>query len=260
MKKRLDVILYEKGLTESREKARSLIMTGNVLVNNKVITKCGMKIDEANEIRLKKSMKYVGRGALKLIKALDEFKINPEGKICADIGASTGGFTQVLLERGAKLVYSIDVGTNQLAYKLRTHERVKVMEQTNAKDLKREMFDPLPELVVIDVSFISLTSVLLPVVDILNEKKIICLVKPQFEIGRDIPGFKGVVKENIYRLKALEKISEFITENSSLKVTAATYSPITGPKGNVEFFLYLTEAGNTVYFNEIVEAAGRELE
>ncbi len=259
MKKRLDVILFEKGLARSREKAKALIMAGNVMVDNEVITKSGLKIDEKRQIYLKETINYVGRGAYKLIKALDDFNVNPNGYVCVDVGSSTGGFTNVLLERGADFVYCVDVGTNQLAYKLRINEKVEVMEQTNAKHITREMFDKSVDLAVIDVSFISLISVLEPLLKILSKKNIIALVKPQFEVGREISGFKGVVKDNEYRLKALEKVVDY-AQTLGLYCTSATYSPVTGPKGNLEFFLYLTGTRNTVYLKKIVEQASAELE
>lgn len=257
MKKRLDVLIYEKGLAESREKAQALILAGNVLVNDKPITRCGEKIEETIEIRIKEKLPYVSRGGLKLEKALHEFNVNPKDRICLDVGASTGGFTDVLLQKGAKKVYAVDVGTNQLSYSLRTHERVVVLEKTNAKNLPFLTFEEKPSLAVIDVSFISLTSILEPVLSVLEKKCVIALVKPQFEVGDRVKNFKGIVKTEEDRLFALERIADFV-RTIGLGVTGATFSPIKGPKGNIEFFLYLTETENKVYFRQIVEQALKE--
>lgn len=254
MKKRLDVLIFEKGLSVSREKARALILSGNVLVNNFPKTKCGEKFDEDVEIKIKEQNPYVSRGGNKLVKALDSFSFDPKGLTCVDIGSSTGGFTDVLLKRGAKKVFCVDVGTNQLAYSLRQDKRVVVMEKTNAKTITPDMFDNDIALAVIDASFISLTSILEPVKNILNKKNIIALVKPQFEVGKLIKGFKGVVKNKEHWLMALEKCVE-AAENLNLYCMNVTYSPITGPKGNVEFFLYLTDKKNSVNLIEVVENA-----
>ena len=202
MKKRLDVLIFEKGLSASREKARALILSGNVLVNNFPKTKCGEKFNEDCKIKIKEKLPYVSRGGTKLIKALDTFSFDPKGMICVDIGSSTGGFTDVLLQKGAEKVYSVDVGTNQLAYSLRQNKRVIVMEKTNAKTLTTDMFKDDLNLAVIDVSFISLSSILEPVKNILNSKNIIALVKPQFEVGKLVKGFKGVVKNKEHWLMA----------------------------------------------------------
>jgi 23S rRNA (cytidine1920-2'-O)/16S rRNA (cytidine1409-2'-O)-methyltransferase len=239
MKKRLDVLLFEKGLAQSREKARSLILSGNVLVDDKPAFKCGEKYSPEASFRVKESSCFVSRGALKLIKALDFFNIDPSGMVCVDIGSSTGGFTEVLLKRGAKKVYAVDVGTNQLDFSLRRDERVVVMEKTNAKDLTLSLFADDLNLCVTDVSFISLTSVLKPAFEILKDKKIIALIKPQFEVGKEIKNFKGVVKNFDNRLKAVKRCIEYAL-TIGLFAKEIAYSPITGPKGNVEYLVYFT--------------------
>jgi 23S rRNA (cytidine1920-2'-O)/16S rRNA (cytidine1409-2'-O)-methyltransferase len=238
-KKRLDQILAEQGLVSSRTLAQSLIIQGQVLVNGEKVTKPGHRFSEDSiSIEIKKTFPYVSRGALKLKKALEVFSIDPRGRVAMDIGSSTGGFTDVLLKNGAAHVYAVDVGTNQLAYSLRSDSRVTVMEQTNARYLKRQMFAPLPDLAVTDVSFISL-SLILPVIAHLGCRETVALIKPQFEVGKEIPGFDGVVRKDKDREKAVEKVKQYAMENGFL-VKGVEKSPIQGPKGNVEYLIYLS--------------------
>ena len=251
MKKRLDVILVDKGIVESREKAQALILSANVLVNEKPITKCGQQVDENVDIRIKEKIPYVSRGGLKLEKALEVFKVNPQGLVCIDVGSSTGGFTDVLLKRGAVKVFAVDVGTNQLAYTLRKDPRVISMEKVNARALKKEMFEAEIDLAVIDVSFISLTLILESVKSVLRNKQMVALVKPQFEVGESIDGFKGVVKEKEDMFNAIEKCIVF-AETIGLYCKSACVSPIKGPKGNTEFFIYLTEEKNNFDFRKLI--------
>jgi 23S rRNA (cytidine1920-2'-O)/16S rRNA (cytidine1409-2'-O)-methyltransferase len=234
-KERLDIRLLELELAESRQKAQAEIMAGNVLVDEAVITKPGTQVKPDSQIRLRDKFPYVGRGAIKLIKALKEFQIEVNGKICIDIGSSTGGFTEVLLERGASMVYAVDSGTNQLAWKLRTDPRVKVMENTNARYIDQIPFDSPPELATIDVSFISLTKILGPLSRILKEGfQIITLIKPQFELSPEDIGERGLVHEKFHR-QAIDHVLEYAV-SIGLKNSRVIESPISGAKsGNKEF-------------------------
>ncbi len=239
MKQRLDLFLVENGFFDTRAKAQANIIAGNVLVNDEPITKAGTQINIDSQIRLRNQLEYVSRGAYKLKKALEEFNINPQDCVCADIGSSTGGFTDLLLKKGAKLVYAIDVGTNQLDYSLRTNDKVIVMENTNARYLTPKQFDEKPSLITIDVSFISLTLLFGVLIDILTDNgDIIALIKPQFEVGKDIPHFKGVVRNEKDHINALKKIYSFL-ENLPVTVMGFTISPIKGPKGNIEFLVHI---------------------
>lgn len=234
---RLDTFLTEKGLAESRSKAQSLIMAGKVRVDGEIKTKAGMQVSTESEVRLITDLPYVSRGGLKLVAALDAFKIEPGGAICADIGASTGGFTDVLLQRGATRVYAIDVGYGQLAWRLRQDERVVVMERTNARYL-----EGLPEpvsLVTIDVSFISLKLILPAAIKWLTPSAVvIALVKPQFEAGKAQVGKGGVVRDQEVHRQVLEEVTIY-AENIGLEILGLIVSPIIGPAGNHEFLLYL---------------------
>jgi 23S rRNA (cytidine1920-2'-O)/16S rRNA (cytidine1409-2'-O)-methyltransferase len=251
MKKRLDILLVELGFFDTRAKSQANIMANNVLVNDEPITKVGTKIDIDSNIRIRNKLEYVSRGALKIKKAIDKFNINPQGKVCADIGSSTGGFTEVLLKNGAELVYAVDVGTNQLDYKLRINKKVKVMENTNARYLKKDYFNPLPKLVTIDVSFISLQLIFPSVLNIIDEEgEIVALIKPQFEIGKEIKGFNGVVRSKKYHYLAIKNTINFLLNSNlhNIKINDLTSSPIKGPKGNREYFLHLTkDIDNTCY-------------
>lgn len=237
-KKRLDVLLVEHGLVETRQRAQALILAGDVQVNGSRVDKAGALVADDAEIALRASLKYVGRGGLKLDGALDAFHVDPRGQICADIGASTGGFTDCLLQRGAARVYAIDVGYGQIAWKLRSDPRVVVMDRVNIRQL-----DGLPELIdlaVIDVSFISLTLVV-PVVRTLLQPRgeIIVLVKPQFEAGREQVGKGGIVRSVRVHRAVIEKIARHAAE-VDLRVRGICRSPIEGADGNVEFFTHLS--------------------
>jgi len=240
MKKiRLDQYLTDNGLFESKSKAQGNILAGNVLVNDKVITKCGYQLNENDNIRIKEKIPYVSRGGIKLAGFLDEQKIDVADKIFIDVGSSTGGFTDCLLKRGTRLVYAVDVGTNQLAMKLRNDDRVISLEQFHANDLNTYNFDPKPEWAVIDVSFISLEKIIKSVMDTISGGKILALYKPQFEIGHLIPNFKGIVKDNEITLDGINKFGIFVKQyNYYIK----SFSPcvISGPKGNREYFLEIT--------------------
>lgn len=242
-KKRLDVLLVEKNFFSTRSRARAEIMAGNVFVNGKKSEKPGSPTPATAEIEIHKPANtYVSRGGLKLKKALDEFQINLREKIILDIGASTGGFTQCVLEYGAKKVYALDVGYGQLAWKLRNHPRVVNMERFNVRYLKKEDLSSLPHLAVIDVSFISLNKVL-PVVTVLGINEIICLIKPQFEALRSQVGKKGVVRDAEVHKKVLEKIA-VLALDLFYHVQGITFSPLRGPKGNIEYFFYLVRGND----------------
>jgi len=238
MKKfRLDRLVAEKGLAESRSKAQALIMAGRVRVNGAVVTKAGTQVPADSDICVDPDLAYVSRGGLKLAAALETFSLDPVGAVCADVGASTGGFTDVLLQRGAARVYAIDVGYGQLAWKLRQDERVVVMERTNARYLQA-----LPEtvnLITIDASFISLKLILPAVVKWLSSSgEVVTLVKPQFEAGKSQVGKGGVVREAAVHRQVLENVITY-ARDANLYVLGLTPSPITGPAGNHEFFLCL---------------------
>lgn len=234
---RLDVFLVRSGQFDSREKAQAAILAGEVLVNETVVSKCGTVVSPEAVVRVKSKSPYVGRGALKLIKALDEFHIDPAGKVAIDIGASTGGFTQVLLERGATLVYAVDVGTNQLDWKLRNDPRVRVMEKTNARNLDPAQFDPKPSVAVIDVSFISITKILEAVLSVMEPGfVVVALIKPQFELEPSMISDGGFVKE-IHRQTAIDRVVGF-ARSIELESSEVIESPIAGARsGNVEFLV-----------------------
>jgi 23S rRNA (cytidine1920-2'-O)/16S rRNA (cytidine1409-2'-O)-methyltransferase len=257
-RERLDKLLVDRGLVASRERARALVMSGAVLVRGQVESKPGTLLASDVEITLKEQdHPYVSRGALKLVKGLDTFKIDPAGKICLDIGASTGGFTHVLLERGAAKVYAIDVGYGQLAWSLRQDPRVVVLERENVRNMDVALVPEPCDLAVIDVSFISLTLVLPRVAQLLRPpagKPIVALVKPQFEVGREQVGKGGVVRDEAARQGAITKVRDWALAHGfdagnaieSPHAGAAgdvVESPITGPAGNVEYLLLLRTAG-----------------
>ena len=236
-KVRLDMLLTQKGLAESRSKAQALIMAGQVQVDGQVVTKAGTQISTDAHIIIKDTLPYVSRGGLKLAAALDEFDINPQNATCADVGASTGGFTDVLLQNGAARVYAIDVGYGQLAWKLRQDERVVVMERTNARHIQT-LPEPI-DLVTIDASFISLKLILPVVVKWLRPRAVVvALVKPQFEAGKAQVGKGGVVRDPIIHRQVIKKIAAYAVE-ADLNILGLMPSPITGPAGNREFLLYL---------------------
>jgi 23S rRNA (cytidine1920-2'-O)/16S rRNA (cytidine1409-2'-O)-methyltransferase len=244
-KERLDKLLVDRGLVASRERARALVMAGSVLVRGQKQTKPGTMLDPAIDLALDApDHPYVSRGALKLIKGLETFAIDPTGMTCLDIGASTGGFTDVLLQRGAAKVYAIDVGYGQLAWSLRSDPRVVVLERENVRNTELEKVPEPCDLAVIDVSFISLTLVLPRIRELLRPpsgKPIVALVKPQFEVGRDQVGKGGVVRDEAARRGAVDKVRAWAAENHFV-AGADVESPITGPAGNVEYLIELRTA------------------
>lgn len=260
-KKRLDNVLCELGHFESRERAKAAIMSGDVYVNNQKAYKAGFAVcdDDVIEVRAPK-LKYVGRGGLKLEKALNVFNISPKGMEAIDVGASTGGFTDCLLQNGAAHVHAVDVGYGDLAWSIRNDERVTVMERTNIRYVSPEDIGVSFDIAVIDVSFISL-RIVLPAVKALMKPngKIICLVKPQFEAGREMIGKNGIIKDPKVHLFVLEKFSDEV-HNMGLYIKGMDYSPITGSKGNIEFLAYLSLEPDSVDIDpqKIVEAAHEE--
>ncbi len=241
MKERLDVLLVKQGFAQSREKAKAIIMSGNVFVDGQREDKAGATFDEEKvEITVKgNTMKYVSRGGLKLEKAIDKFGVNVQNAVCMDIGASTGGFTDCMLQNGATKVYSVDVGHGQLAWKLRNDERVICMEKTNFRYLTREDIEDDLDFASVDVSFISLTKILLPARNLLKDNgRMVCLIKPQFEAGKEKVGKKGVVRDESVHVEVIEKIFDFI-DILDFEYLALDYSPIKGPEGNIEYLIYI---------------------
>ena len=241
MKERLDVLLVEQGFAASREKAKAIIMSGNVFVNGQREDKAGSTFDPAkSNIEVKgQTLKYVSRGGLKLEKAMNQFGISLEEKVCMDIGASTGGFTDCMLQNGASKVYSVDVGHGQLAWSLRNDERVVCMEKTNFRYLTREDIQDDLDFASVDVSFISLSKILLPARRLLKDKgQMVCLIKPQFEAGKDKVGKKGVVREQSVHQEVIEKIYT-LTDILGFQILGLEYSPIKGPEGNIEYLIYI---------------------
>ena len=240
MKERLDVLLVSQGLAISREKAKAIIMSGNVLVNGQREDKAGTMIDVKAEITVKGGqLKYVSRGGLKLEKAMSHFDLTLEGRVCMDVGASTGGFTDCMLQNGAVKVYSVDVGHGQLDWKLRNDPRVVCMEKTNIRYVTPEQIEEPAAFVSIDVSFISLTKVLPPVRELMTEDgEIVCLIKPQFEAGREKVGKKGVVRDPKVHEEVIEKVIDFAA-TVGLESRELEFSPIKGPEGNIEYLLHL---------------------
>lgn len=242
---RLDVAVFEQGHTESREKARALIMAGQVYVNGQKETKAGAQVKPYDSIEVRGSkMPYVSRGGYKLEKAMQVFPISLEGKVCMDIGASTGGFTDCMLQNGAVKVYAIDVGYGQLAWKLRSDERVINLERTNFRNCTREEVPDEIDFASVDVSFISL-KIILPVMRELlrDEGQAVCLIKPQFEAGREKVGKKGVVRELSTHSEVLETITAFAVENG-FTLKGLDFSPIKGPEGNIEYLMFIEKSEN----------------
>lgn len=239
-KTRLDQRVLDLGLAQSRERAKALIMAGSVYVNGVRQTKPGMPVTEDAEVAVKgERLAYVSRGGLKLEKALDIFSIHPTGLVCIDCGASTGGFTDCLLQRGAAHVYAVDVGYGQLAWSLRIDDRVTVMERTNARNLTPDLFPTAMDLAVMDLSFISLGLVLPAVKRLLAPTgQVVCLVKPQFEAGREKVGKKGVVRDPAVHREVLEGFLGQAKE-MGFAVRGLTYSPVRGPEGNIEYLAWL---------------------
>ncbi len=256
MKERLDVLLVNRNLAESREKAKAIIMSGSVFVDGQREDKAGSTFPEEVRIEVKGNpLKYVSRGGLKLEKAMDQYGISLMGKVCMDIGASTGGFTDCMLQNGAVLIYAVDVGTNQLAWKLRQDERVISMEKTNIRYLlPADIRDPIA-FASIDVSFISLIKILLPVRELLAEEgEVVCLIKPQFEAGRDKVGKKGVVRDGKVHLEVIKNVAVY-AHSIGFDLIDLSYSPIKGPEGNIEYLLYMRKL--PLNRSEEEESAGR---
>ena len=244
MKERLDVLLVSQGLAISREKAKAIIMSGNVLVNGQREDKAGTMIDVKAEITVKGGqLKYVSRGGLKLEKAMSHFDLTLEGRVCMDVGASTGGFTDCMLQNGAARVYAVDVGYGQLDWKLRNDPRVVCLERTNARYLDHEQVADVLDFASIDVSFISLKLIFPALYGLLREGgEIACLIKPQFEAGPEKVGKKGVVRDPKVHLEVLENFLTHAKDNH-FTVLGITYSPIRGPEGNIEYLGYLRKSG-----------------
>ena len=256
MKKRLDVLLVERGLATSREKAKAMIMAGEVLVDNEREDKAGAMFPEEVEIVLKgKPLPYVSRGGLKLEKAMKNFDLTLDGKVCMDVGASTGGFTDCMLQNGAVKVYAVDVGHGQLDWKLRNDPRVVCMEKTNIRYVTPEEIPDRIQFVSIDVSFISLTKVLGPVQALMEpEGQVVCVIKPQFEAGREKVGKKGVVRERSVHLEVIRMVAAF-AGSIGFEALHLEFSPIKGPEGNIEYLLHLrNDAGGNVYENSSIDA------
>lgn len=243
MKKRLDILVHEKGFTESREKAKAVIMAGLVYVDNQKADKCGVSYDETVKLEVRgNNQKYVSRGGYKLEKAIESFGISLTGCCTMDIGASTGGFTDCMLQNGAKKVYAIDVGYGQLAWKLRTDERVVNLERTNMRKVTAEQVPDQIDFFSIDVSFISLKLLLPPARQLMAENaRAVCLIKPQFEAGRENVGKKGVVRDSKVHVQVIETIHEFCLANG-FTVLGLDYSPIKGPEGNIEYLIYIQKS------------------
>lgn len=260
-KERLDVLLVKRGLAESREKAKAIIMTGNVFVEEQREDKAGSTFAEDAQIRIKGTpMKYVSRGGYKLEKAMEHWHVPLQDKLCMDVGSSTGGFTDCMLQNGAVKVYAIDVGTNQLAWKLRQDERVVSMEKTNIRYVTPEdIADPI-DFSSIDVAFISLTKVLIPVWNLLkNGGRVVCLVKPQFEAGREKVGKKGVVRDKKVHEEVVCHIMTYAL-SMGFEILGLSYSPIKGPEGNIEYLLYIEKPQDAQALTEIAEEADQKAE
>lgn len=241
MKERLDVLLVRRGLAESREKAKAVIMAGCVYVNDQKEDKAGAMFDETKISNLEvrgNTLPYVSRGGLKLAKAMKQFDISLEGKVCMDIGASTGGFTDCMLQNGAVKVYSVDVGHGQLAWKLRNDERVVCMEKTNFRYMVREDIQDDLDFASVDVSFISLTKILGPAYNLLKtDAQMVCLIKPQFEAGKEKVGKKGVVREPSVHREVIEMVMDYAV-SIGFEILHLDFSPIRGPEGNIEYLLH----------------------
>ena len=244
-KERLDVLLVNRRLADSREKAKAIIMTGNVFVNGQREDKAGAMFPDTCEIELKGvQMKYVSRGGYKLEKAVEKHGIDLTGCVCMDVGTSTGGFTDCMLQNGAVKVFAVDVGTNQLAWKLRSDERVISMEQTNIRYVTPEDIGEQVDFVSIDVAFISLTKVLEPVRDLMKDgARIVCLIKPQFEAGREQVGKKGVVRDPKVHEQVCESVLAFAL-SIGFELIDLDFSPIRGPEGNIEYLAYMRKTGS----------------
>ena len=268
MKERLDVLLVKRNLVESREKAKAIIMAGNVFVNGQREDKAGTTFDTEKkrvEIEIKGStLKYVSRGGLKLEKAMNVFDVTVEGKVCMDIGSSTGGFTDCMLQNGAVKVFAVDVGHGQLAWKLRQDPRVICMEQTNIRYVTVDDIGEYLDFASVDVSFISLTKVLPAAYAMLRDGgEMVCLIKPQFEAGREKVGKKGVVREKSVHREVIDMVTDFVLANG-FRVLNLDYSPVKGPEGNIEYLLHIRKEDPVEYDKDqikaVVEAAHAELD
>lgn len=266
MKKRLDILLTEQGLFPSREKARGVIMAGQVYVNGQKADKAGMQVNEEDKLEVRgEPARYVSRGGVKLEKAMSTFPISLTDAVCMDIGASTGGFTDCMLQNGAKKVFAVDVGYGQLAWNLRVDERVINMERTNIRYVTPEQIGQPIDFISVDVSFISLKLVLPVAVQLLREGgEAVCLVKPQFEAGRENVGKKGVVRDAAVHRQVLENALVYARANH-LTPLGLTFSPVKGPEGNIEYLMYLRKGGREEADLEqqvakLVEASHTELE
>ena len=265
MKERLDVMLVNRGLASSREKAKAIIMSGIVFVDGQREDKAGSTFDEKVAIEVKgPTLKYVSRGGLKLEKAMKHFDVTLEGKVCMDVGASTGGFTDCMLQNGAVKVYAVDVGHGQLDWKLRNDERVVCMEKTNIRYVTSEQIEEPPAFASIDVSFISLTKVLGVVKELLTEKgEIVCLIKPQFEAGREKVGKKGVGRDKNVHVEVIHMVMEYAA-SIGFVLCNLEFSPIKGPEGNIEYLLHLskdtTRKSAEINVENIVNASHGELD
>ena len=250
MKERLDVLLVKKNLAESREKAKAVIMSGIVYVDGQKEDKAGSMFEDTALVEVRGStLKYVSRGGMKLEKAMEQFGVGLSGKVCMDVGASTGGFTDCMLQNGAKKVYSVDVGHGQLAWKLRNDERVVCMEKTNIRYVTPEEIPERIQFVSIDVSFISLTKVLGPVQALMEpEGDVVCLIKPQFEAGREKVGKKGVVRDPAVHLEVIQMVASF-AGSIGFEALHLDFSPIKGPEGNIEYLLHLKNHPGGFYDN-----------
>ena len=266
MKERLDVLLVQRGLAPSREKAKAMIMEGHVFVDQQREDKAGTSFDVDVPIEIRgNTLKYVSRGGLKLEKAMKEFSLCLDGYVCMDIGASTGGFTDCMLQNGAVKVFAVDVGYGQFAWKLRQDPRVVCMEKTNIRYVTPEQIGEPLDFASVDVSFISLTKVLGPAKALLKEDaQMVCLIKPQFEAGREKVGKKGVVREKSTHVEVIEKVIAFARENG-FGVKHLSYSPIKGPEGNIEYLIHLvnhtlSESEEAADVDAVVEAAHQSLD
>ena len=255
-KERLDVLMVNNGLAASRELAKAYIMAGDVYVDGNKEDKAGTKVDVNANIELRgKVMPYVSRGGYKLEKAMEVFPVTIEGKICMDIGSSTGGFTDCMLQNGASKVYSIDVGYGQLAWKLRNDERVVCMENTNVRYITPAPVPDKPQFASVDVSFISLTKVIPPALNVMSDDaQLVCLIKPQFEAGREKVGKKGVVRDKKVHEEVILKIIDFAFE-IGLNVIGIDFSPIKGPEGNIEYLIMLDRKNEGLTIEEAHKAA-----
>lgn len=240
MKERLDVLLVKRGLANSRQQAKAVIMAGEVFVNGEREDKAGTTFDEKVDIVVKSNkQKYVSRGGFKLEKAIDCWPIDLNDKICMDIGSSTGGFTDCMLQNGARKVYAVDVGTNQLAWSLRNNEKVVSMEKTNIRYLTSDQVNDKIQFASVDVSFISLCKILVPARELLEDKaQMVCLIKPQFEAGREKVGKKGVVRDKKVHVEVIEQVMLF-AYNNKFDILDINFSPIKGPEGNIEYLMYI---------------------